>query len=304
MPRLRLPESTYAVVTPVLNERENLDRLEGALSSQTVAPLAWVIVDTGSEDGGIERAEALAGEHPWIRTLAVSPGRARGGPIVRAFNAGLSAVPRGVDVVVKVDADVSFEHDYFARLLEAFAAEPRLGIASGACLEIREGEWRPRHVTAGNVWGACRAYRLACLEQVSPLEERMGWDGIDVLKASARGWRTGLVDGLTFRHHRGEGSRDGSRFAPWIARGRVAHYMGYRPSFLVIRALRHTLSNPAAIMMIAGWAKPALAREPACSDETARAYLRRQQRLRELPKRAREALGMRAIGRADQASRP
>src|SRR5438552_18727371 len=101
MPRLHLPESTYAVVTPVLNEREHLDRLKSSLASQTVTPLAWVIVDTGSDDGTIERAEVFAGEHPWIRTLAVSPGRARGGPIVRAFNAGLSAVPPGVDVVVK-----------------------------------------------------------------------------------------------------------------------------------------------------------------------------------------------------------
>src|SRR5205085_9405741 len=156
------------------------------------------------------------------------------GPIVRAFNAGLTLAPAHAGIVVKLDADISFGEDYFDRLLDAFAADTRLGIASGTCVEERNGEWRPRHVTADNVWGACRAYRAACLEQVSPLEERMGWDGIDVLKASARGWRTGLVDGLTFRHHRGEGSRDGSRFAPWIARGRVAHYMGYRPSFLVI----------------------------------------------------------------------
>jgi len=281
----------YAVITPVLDERENLDRLARALEAQSVLPAAWIIVDTGSQDGSLEAARALARRHDWVRTLEIDPERARGGPIVRAFNAGMTLAPAYADIVVKLDADISFSEDYFDRLLDAFAADPRLGIASGTCFEERNGEWRERHVTADNVWGACRAYRTACLDVVSPLEERMGWDGIDVLKANARGWRTGIVPGLSFRHHRGEGSRDGNRFAPWLARGRVAHYMGYRPSFLMIRAFRHTLQDPAAIMMIAGWLKPALAREPACADETARAYLRRQQRLRELPRRAREAQG-------------
>ena len=283
----------YAVVTPVLDEEENLDRLASVLARQTLAPSSWIIVDTGSRDRSIELAAELAARHAWVQTLAIPAERARGGPIVRAFNVGMTLVPLAADIVVKLDADISFGEDYFARLTQAFAAEPRLGIASGTCLEELDGEWRERHVTGDHVWGACRAYRADCLAQVSPLEERMGWDGIDVLKANARGWRTGIVPGLSFRHHRGEGSRDGGRFAPWVARGRAAHYMGYRPSFLLLRALRHAARNPAALMMITGWLKPVLAREPICQDETARAYLRRQQRLREIPRRAREAQGVR-----------
>jgi len=294
MQRLQSRKTTYAVVTPVLNEAANLVRLADALAGQTIAPRAWVIVDTGSEDGSREYADALASRLDWISTLAIRQTRERGGPIVRAFNAGVELVPPATDVVVKLDADLSFEKDYFERALEAFDADPRLGIASGTCFEEDDGEWRERHVTADHVWGAARAYRAACLEQVSPLEERMGWDGIDVLKANAHGWRTGIVPGLAFRHHRGEGSRDGGRFAPWLARGRAAHYMGYRPSFLILRALGHATRDPAALMMIPGWLRPALTREPTCPDAVARTYLRRQQRLRELPRRAREAQGMRA----------
>ena len=107
--------------------------------------------------------------------------------------------------MVKLDADISFANDYFERLLASFDDDPRLGIASGTCFEQRDGEWCERHVTADHVWGACRAYRAACLEQVSPLEERMGWDGIDVLKANARGWRTG--------------DRPGTRLPPSSRRG-------------------------------------------------------------------------------------
>lgn len=284
----------YAIVTPALNERDNLERLAAALSEQTVTPLVWLVVDTGSDDGSRDFVQELASRERWVRSSAVDPGRARGGPIVRAFNSGASELPGDVEVVVKLDADVSFESDYFERLLASFEHEPRLGIASGTCFEEQDGEWRERHVTADHVWGACRAYRVACLRDVSPLEERMGWDGIDVLKANARGWRTGIVPGLPFRHHRGEGSRDGGRAAPWLARGRAAHYMGYRPSFLVLRALHHARADPMALMMIAGWLMSALRREQPCSDPLARTYLRRQQRLRELALRAREARGQRA----------
>jgi glycosyltransferase involved in cell wall biosynthesis len=288
---------SYAVITPVLNERENLGRLAAALKAQTVPPRLWLIVDTGSDDGSLDMIHALVEDVSWVRSTTLDPGRARGGPIVRAFNAGSAEVPDDVEVIVKLDADVSFDADYFGRLLASFAEDPRLGIASGTCLEEQGGVWLERRVTADHVWGACRAYRAACLHDVSPLEERMGWDGIDVLKANARGWRTGIVPGLAFRHHRGEGSRDGGRAAPWLARGRAAQYMGYRPSFLLFRACHHALDDPMALMMIVGWLKPVLRREPACDDPVARAYLRRQQRLRELPLRLTEARGEEWISR-------
>ena len=61
----------------------------------------------------------------------------RGGAVVRAFNARRRLADSVPDVVVKLDADVSLEPDYFERLLAAFAADPQLGIASGTCFEQR-----------------------------------------------------------------------------------------------------------------------------------------------------------------------
>ena len=60
-----------------------------------------------------------------------------------------------------------------------------------------------------------RGYRRELLDVVLPLEPSMGWDGIDELKAHARGWSTRTLLDLPFRHHRPEGSRDGNRFTPW-----------------------------------------------------------------------------------------
>jgi biofilm PGA synthesis N-glycosyltransferase PgaC len=281
---------TYAVVTPVKNEVDNLERLGSCLAHQTLSPVVWSIVDTGSTDDTLALAGRLEAEYPWISVRSHEDAFARGGPIVRAFQAGVAALENRVNVVVKLDADISFAPDYFEQLLERFAAEPRLGIASGICLEEEDGAWVPRHVTGDHVWGACRAYRLECLREVSPLEERMGWDGIDAFKAKAAGWHTTTFRDLPFKHHRGEGSRDG-RWQAWCARGRAAHYMGYRPSFLAVRTLNRLREDPAAVGMLVGWAGAAISREPRCPDDRARAVLRRQQRLRELPLRAVESLG-------------
>jgi hypothetical protein len=203
----------------------------------------------------------------------------------------MSALASRPDVLVKLDADVSFEVDYFQRLLAAFAAGPRLGITSGSAYELHDGVWQQRHMTDGSVWGASRAYRWACLQDVLPLEERMGWDGIDALKANLAGWETRLLDDLPFRHHRAEGERDGSRPRAWAAQGRAAHYMGYRFTYLAARSMANAIKEPAALAMVCGYVQAAVARAPRCSDKAVLDALRRRQRLRELPRRARESFG-------------
>jgi glycosyltransferase involved in cell wall biosynthesis len=254
------------------------------------------VVDNGSTDGTLAVAERLAREHDWVRVVAVpgSPGIVRGGPVIRAFNAGLAALGEVPEVVVKLDADVSFEPDHFERLLGEFAADPALGIASGSCWELEDGVWTERFTTRAAPRGAVRAYRRECLRAVSPLEETMGWDGIDELKANLRGWRTRVIRGLGFRHHRRVGERDGSRRAAWEAEGRLAHYMGYRPGYLLVRAGYRALREPAALAMVWAYARAGARCERRCADAEARAHLREQQRFRHLPLRAREALGRRA----------
>ena len=57
---------TYAIVTPARNERDNLRRLAESVLAQDHAPVSWVIVDDGSDDGMREVADDLARRHDWI----------------------------------------------------------------------------------------------------------------------------------------------------------------------------------------------------------------------------------------------
>jgi hypothetical protein len=286
---------SYAVITPVRDEADNLPRLAGALDAQTTRPREWLIVDNGSTDGTLELARRLAAEHGWIRVLTV-PGAAeadRGAPIVRALQAGIAALGEPPQVVVNVDADISFEPDYFARLLAKFDEDESLGIASGSAFEQRGERWEQRFVTGSTVWGASRAYRWECLQQLLPLEARVAWDGVDEFKANTRGWRTAAFEELPFKHHRREGERDGSRWSASRNHGKTAHYLGYRPWYLVLRALWHARRDPTAVAMISSYGAAKLRREPQNPDLEGRAYLRSQQSLRNIRRRALEAAGRR-----------
>jgi biofilm PGA synthesis N-glycosyltransferase PgaC len=280
----------YAVLTPARDEAADLPRLERCLAEQTVPPALWVVIENGSSDGTDSVAAALAAEQDWIRVVSSPPGppRVRGAPVVRALHAGLAVLDDGFDVVAKVDADVSLEPDYFERLLHVFEAEPTLGLASGGCLELVDGAWCERRVTGTHVWGAARAYRRACLNDVLPLDERMGWDGLDQIRAAAHGWQVRRIAGLAFHHHRLEGSRDGSRRRVWAAQGSAAHYMDYRVSYVLLRTLHRARSEPAAVALLGAYVAAALRREPRCPDSEVTALLRQQQRARHLLARLRE----------------
>jgi glycosyltransferase involved in cell wall biosynthesis len=283
----------YAVVTPIRDEAGALSRLVDTIVAQTHRPETWLLVENGSTDGTPDVARKLIEEHPWIR-LVVLPAlehRERGAPIVAAFHAGLRELGELPEAVVQLDADLTLPADYFARLVEAMVGDDRLGIVSGTCYELAKGEWTERYATGMFVWGAARLYRKSCLEQVLPLEPRTGWDAIDVAEANALGWRTAILRDVPFYHHRPEGSRERTRWSSWAAQGRVSHFLGYRPSYLVVRALFRAPRDPAALGLVAGYGECVVRRSPPCAKPGVRAWVREQQRLRHLVTRASEARG-------------
>jgi cellulose synthase/poly-beta-1,6-N-acetylglucosamine synthase-like glycosyltransferase len=276
----------YAVVTPARNEWQNLRRLADSIRAQRHGPSVWVIVDDGSDDGTRELAAELAASTPWIRLLErtgagggqLQYGR-REGRALASFRAGVESLQGRHEVVVKLDADLSFDDTYLSELVSCFSSNPRLGIASGACLELENGTWRRRSTSATTVWGASRAYRWEALDAVMDLEPRMGWDGLDELLAHRAGWQTKAFNNLLFRHHRPEHSREPGRWPAYAAQGRSSWYMGYRPSYLALRSVYRAREDIAALAMPWGYLRAAIGREPRFGEHDVRRALRDRQRL-------------------------
>lgn len=283
----------YAVLTPLHNEAENLPRLVDAMDAQTQRPDAWLLLENGSTDETPELARSLAAERPYVRVVTVDapPSGGRGAPIVHALHTGLQALRPFPPAVAQVDADVSFANDYFARLLARLEADRGLGIVSGTCFERLDGGWQQRFATVPYVWGAARLYRRECLEQVLPFEPRTGWDAVDVAKANALDWQTAVETSASFYHHRPESSREQSAFSGWTAQGRVSYFLGYRFSYLLLRAGYRARRDPAAVGLLVGYLSDVARGRARCADPMVRTWVRRQQRLRDVHRRAAEARG-------------
>jgi glycosyltransferase involved in cell wall biosynthesis len=283
----------YAAVTPARDEEDNLRRLAASLLAQTVKPAAWVIVENGSSDATLAIAQRLAGEHAWIHVLQTSSSATydRTSPPMRAGPAGVDALAGAGDVVVKLDADVSCEPDYFERMLRAFEEDPRLGIASGTLTEERDGEWREWILLGDHCWGPTRAYRRACLDAVLPLDDGIGYASIDETKARLAGFSTRTLTGLPFRHHRPEGAGEGSMWRNWRGQGAAAHYTGYRFSYLLARCAYRMRSDRAALALLVGYLDAAVRRRPRYGDRAVLDALREGQRARHFTAAVRSRIG-------------
>jgi biofilm PGA synthesis N-glycosyltransferase PgaC len=272
----------YGVVTPVRDEEEHLPRMAQSVIAQTHRPRRWVIVDDGSRDRTRAIAEDCAREHDWITVISVPAGtvRARGAPIVRAFSAGLDALGDLPEVVVKLDGDVSMAPDYFARVAEAFAADPRAGVVGGVAYVPHGGGWR-RDGSLRHVNGVAKAYRTACLQDFGGLPETMGWDGIDEYLARVRGWHVHVLADLPIRHHRPRGTKQPWYRARW-EEGIGSHYIGYLWRWLAVRAAYRMVTErpPVAggMVLAVGFAYARLRGLPQVPDEAARGEVAAEQR--------------------------
>jgi biofilm PGA synthesis N-glycosyltransferase PgaC len=283
-PALTRPGHAYVVVTPARNEEENIAHTIRSMVAQTMRPLAWVIVNDGSTDRTREIIEAAAAEHSWIqvRHRPDRGARRQGGGVVETFNEGF-AVVRDLpwQFLVKFDADLSFEPNYFEACLARFDAEPALGIGGGTICGLRDGELRSER--PNDVWfhvrGATKIYRRACWEGIGGLLVAAGWDTLDEMKANMLGWTTRTFPELKLRHHRHTGEADG-KWRNWVKNGRANYIVGYHPAFMFVKCLRRLIEKPygiAGVGLMTGYVGGFLKKVPQVPDADVRAYIRREQ---------------------------
>lgn len=296
---------SYAVVSPVRDEADHIARTAKSLVSQTHRPTEWVIADDGSTDGTLEIAQKLATEHDWIRVvrLPARAERARGGAVVRAFSAGRAELRSATDIIVKLDGDLFLPPHYFEWVAAAVAGDPRAGVVGGV-VYVNDGQrWVFDKVGPDTVHGAIKAYRVEALDDIGGLHESMGWDGIDEFALKARGWRVTVLSELQVLHYKHRGSKQGALRARW-EEGRGAHFMGYLPWFVVLRAGYRGLVEPPAILggfvLGASYVWHLTTRSPRVPDHEAIAELRRDQRrrMRKLVRRERQSTATNILGPA------
>ena len=237
----------YLVVTPVKDEERYVEHTLRSMAAQTVKPECWIIVDDGSSDRTPELLAKYAAQHNFIKIITNPRGQPRqpGSAVIRAFNRGYDeAKDVDYDCVVKLDCDLSFEPDYFEKLLMQFATNPKLGIASGVYWEAADGvNWNEIAMPSYHACGASKVIRRECWEQIVGFIPSRGWDTVDEIRAITHGWQTTHFRDLKMKHWKIEGTGIG----PWktnIMHGEIYYLTGGGIFFFLLKVLHRLKSKP------------------------------------------------------------
>jgi biofilm PGA synthesis N-glycosyltransferase PgaC len=299
------------LISPVRNEQRHIEAVVRAVAAQHRPPDRWLIVDDGSDDGTLDLLKRLELEAPFMTVVSTPIGytkpsadRLAAAAAPRAFNFGLRfAELSDYAYVGKLDGDVELAPDYFARLLDKFAENDRLGIAGGVLVEHSARGWRQLMIPRHHVQGALKLYSRECFEAIGGVHECLGWDGIDGVYARMRGFETHSFVDLVACHHRPWGSADGT-LRGRARHGQAAYILHYPPVFTAARAIKVAKAKPRVLSGAAflyGYARAAWRREAQVPDPEFRAFVRA-----ELGSRLQEPLRrpVRLVGRGARATSP
>jgi glycosyltransferase involved in cell wall biosynthesis len=253
----------YVLITPARNEEAFLELTIRAVMAQSVRPLRYVIVSDGSTDRTDEIAAKYAAREPWIQLLRMPPRERRDfGGKVAAFEAGRAQMADlAYDAIGSLDADITFDAEYFAFLLKKLEGNPRLGLV-GTPFDEGAGTYDYRFSSVEHVSGACQLFRRACYEQIGgymPLKGG-GIDVVAVLSARMHGWETRTFLEKTSVHHRPMGSaNDHAKFLAQFNLGQRAYRLGFHPLWQVGRSVYQMTRRPyvvggGALLLGYGWA--------------------------------------------------
>jgi glycosyltransferase involved in cell wall biosynthesis len=232
------PLPTYALVTPARNEADNIERTLRSMIAQTVKPVKWAIVSDGSTDGTDDIVRPYAAEHTWIELIRAPERKERHfAGKVHTFNVGyarLKEIPS--ELVGNLDADLSFEPDFFEFLLRKFATCPKLGLAGAPFVEENR-TYDFRFSSTDHVSGACQIFRREAYEAIggyTPVKGG-GIDVIAVLSVRMKGWETRTFTEKHYVHHRKMGTATEGAVMAKFRDGQKDYSLGAHPLWEVFR---------------------------------------------------------------------
>jgi glycosyltransferase involved in cell wall biosynthesis len=246
---------SYVVVTPARNEVEFIEATIRSVVAQSVLPLKWVIVSDGSTDGTDEIVARYAATHAWIELVSVPERKERhfAGKVM-AVRAGMERI-RDVpyEVIASLDADITFDPEYFAFLLEKMASDETLGVVGTPYIDDSTDPHDYRITNIEDVAGACQVFRRECFEAIGGYVPLKGGsiDTVAVLTARMKGWKTRTFLEKSSLHHRKWGTAQCGPIRAIFNNGIRDYSQGNHPVWELFRSLYQMTRKPKIVRGVA-----------------------------------------------------
>jgi glycosyltransferase involved in cell wall biosynthesis len=237
------------IVTPAKNESENILRLSFMLESQSLQNFSWVLVIDSSDDDSSKVASGLSPKFPFYLLEYKSSGLLIKGGAFQTWHYGVDFGLKEVgdfDFIMKLDADVDLERDYFSKLFTICPRQVDLlgGVITGTSRE--QSEYVP---------GPVKIYSRRAMSLVQQLPVATGLDVMDEMICRLHGLDICVIKEAKFRMTRKIGHSQGKLHGRF-RNGLVCRWTGYFFPYFVLHLIRYLFRSPyfiGSIWMMIGY---------------------------------------------------
>lgn len=236
--------TNYAIITPVYNESEFIERNIISVVEQSIIPKKWIIVDDDSTDDTANIIQKYSLRYPWIK---YHYRKKKSGQTYYASNvyAILEGYKQLNDVQINylaiLDADIILCNNYYESIFRKFEAFSELGIATGIYLEAVNGKMMEAYIDRRSTPKALQVFRKECYDKIGgflPLPNG-GEDSCAEVSARKLGWQTWSFTDIKVIHLRPAGTGDGRSIIKARFRlGKTDYGLGTHPFFMLFKCFK------------------------------------------------------------------
>lgn len=286
----------YVLVTPLKNEEKYIPKLKEIVFNQTLKPVCWVIVDSGSRDGTFKLSKQIAQENEWVHVVKQEKFFEKGYGHLNfseAVNEGYKKVKSlcerdGINYgyIGKTDATPILCKDYFKVLLAEMIKDKRVVITCGIQkLIYKNGELDLKPMKRFSLTGFndIRLYKKDFFEKIGGYPLMPSPDSALLIKACNKNLKVKVVNDVYFMKPRKGGVKVGF-WKGYTLKGKYMYVLAYHPILALFNALANSVKMPPYyqfLPMLWGYFLSALKRDDQISDKEIKEYYGKK-RLREI----------------------
>lgn len=238
---MSVKEFTYIILTPAKNEEDSLPELIQSIVKQNVKPVAWFIVDDGSDDETYPIIRKATSEYSWIHSLKLETMGAYdieehyASVCIKGFDYALNYCEQNnlkFEYIVLSDADMIYSKDYFTRCINFLHSNDQFGIVSGKILikDKRGKIYEEDRIQLGeeHPYGTGRVWRKEAFTDTGGYLLTKAPDSVSNVIALAKGWKVKRLNDVVFYQTRDTGGKNGL-WSGYFNKGKRSYYLNVNP---------------------------------------------------------------------------
>jgi poly-beta-1,6-N-acetyl-D-glucosamine synthase len=242
-------DKKYVLISAARNEQAYIEKTIQSVIKQTISPQKWIIVSDGSTDDTDSIVKRYMEKYAFIELLT------RTGDKNRNFGSKAMSVKKAYEhiqnvefnFVGNVDADISFDPDYYENMIDKFEQNPKLGIVGGTRYDRYPKGFVKIQCAKNSVGGPFQFFRKKCFDEIGGYRN-LEYGGIDaVAETTARmyDWEVKSYSEYSIYHYRITGLANTRHILLTRFRdGTKLYLIGFHPIHILIKYISRIFNKP------------------------------------------------------------